>query len=93
MKTVYTDRALADIDVAMEWYEEQRKGLSLEFLDCLETIVNKIGKNPDAYRIQYQDVHSAAIARFPFTVFYTIEGDEVVIHAVFHNRLDPEKRP
>ncbi len=25
MKTVYTDRALVDIAVAMEWYEEQRK--------------------------------------------------------------------
>lgn len=93
MRLVYTERALADIDLAIEWYERQRKGLGHEFLDCLEVSILRIARTPEMYGTKHADLKAAPIRRFPYTVFYAAEPTEVVVHAVFHNRLDPAKRP
>lgn len=89
----YTDRALDDVELAFAWYERQRRGLGFEFLDCVEIAIKLIIENPDMYRIHYQDFRGCVIRRFPFSVFYTVEGNEIVVHSVFGNRQEPKKRP
>jgi len=37
--------------------------------------------------------HEGRVWRFPISVFYSIEGHEIVVHSVFDNRQDPAKRP
>jgi plasmid stabilization system protein ParE len=93
MRLCYTDRAKDDIDLAFEWYEKQRRGLGFEFLDCLETAIKGISQRPEMYQKRYLDFRGCVIRRFPFSVFYTVEGKEVVVHSVFDNRQDPQKRP
>ena len=93
MKLRYTDRARDDLDVAFAWYERQRRGLGFEFLDCVENVVKSIIESPKMNRIRYSNFRSCVIRRFPFSVFYTVEDGEVVVHSVFDNRQDPEKRP
>lgn len=89
----YTDRAETDIDIAMGWYESQRLGLGFEFLDCLEEAENRILENPKLYSIKHKRLQGALIRKFPFTIFYTVEKTVIVIHAVFDNRQDPDKKP
>ena len=93
MKLSYTDRAKDDLELAFSWYERQRRGLGFEFLDCVEIAVKSILENPEIYRIHYSIFKGCVIRRFPFSVFYTVEGREVVVHSVFDNRQDPEKKP
>jgi toxin ParE1/3/4 len=93
MNLVYTERALADIDLAIEWYEGQRKGLGQYFLDCVEVGILQIAKAPEIYGIKYTNVRATPIRRFPYTIFYVVELEKIVVHAVFHNRLDPSGRP
>ena len=89
----YTARALTEIDFAILWYEEQRRNLGAHFLDCVETAVQNISKNPKMYQKKYSDFRGCPIRRFPFSIFYTIEDFEIIIHSVFDNRQDPDKRP
>lgn len=89
----YTDRSKDDVDLAFAWYEKQRRGLGFEFLDCVEVSLNNILSFPEMYERIYSDYRRCVVRRFPFSVFYTIEGDEIVIHSVFDNRQDPKKRP
>ncbi len=89
----YTDRAKDDVELAFAWYERQRRGLGFEFLDCVEIAVKSILENPEMYRINYSSFRGCLIRRFPFLVFYTAEDAEIVVHSVFDNRQDPEKRP
>lgn len=35
MKLRYTDRALRDLEIAFDWYENQFPGLGLKFLGCI----------------------------------------------------------
>jgi plasmid stabilization system protein ParE len=93
MKLRYTDRAKDDVELAFAWYERQRRGLGFEFLDCVEIAVKLIIWNPEIHRIHYLNFRGCVIRRFPFSVFYTVEENEIVIHSVFDNRQDPEKRP
>lgn len=89
----YTARALTEIDLAILWYEEQRRGLGADFLDRVEAAVQNISKNPKIYQKRYSDFRGCPIRRFPFSIFYTIEDFEIIIHSVFDNRQDPDKRP
>ncbi len=89
----YTERSEKDVEVAFEWYEKQRRGLGFDFLDCVEASLKSILSYPEIYEIVYSNFRRCVIRRFPFSVFYTIEGDEIIIHSIFDNRQDPKKRP
>lgn len=93
MRLRYTGRAKDDIELAFAWYERQRRGLGFEFLDCAEVAVKSILAHPEMYRIHYADFRGCVIRKFPFSIFYTLEHDEIIVHAVFDNRQDPGKRP
>jgi plasmid stabilization system protein ParE len=93
MKLRYTRRAKDDVESAFVWYEKQRRGLGFEFLDCVEIAVKSILEDPETYRIYYSLFRGSVIRRFPFSVFYTIEDKQIVVHSVFDNRQDPVKRP
>ena len=93
MKLRYTERSRDDLELAFVWYERQRRGLGFEFLDCVEIAVKSILENPEMYRIRYSTFRGCVVRRFPFSVFYTLEENEIVVHSVFDNRQDPEMRP
>ena len=93
MNLLYTKRAKSDVECAFVWYERQKKGLGFDFLDCVEISVKLILDTPEMYRIYYSNFRGCVIRRFPFTVFYTVEDNEIVIHSIFDSRQDPEKRP
>ena len=93
MKLRYTDRAKDDVELAFAWYERQRRGLGFEFLDCVEVAVKSIIENPEMYMDCYLNFRGCVVRRFPFSVFYTVEESEIVVHSVFDNRQDPKKKP
>ena len=93
MRLKYTDRSRDDLELAFTWYERQRRGLGFEFLDCVELALQNIIGNPEMYQVRYSCFRGCVIRRFPFSIFYTIEIDEIVIHSVFDNRQNPQKRP
>lgn len=93
MNLRYTDRSKDDLELAFMWYERQRRGLGFEFLDCVEASLQNIIDYPEIYQLRYSCFRGCPIRRFPFSIFYSIENSEIVVHAVFDNRQDPEKRP
>ena len=93
MNLFYTAYAKADLASSFTWYETQRKGLGFDFLDCVEIAIKAIIRNPESSPKTHQNFHRKIIRRFPFSIFYTIESENIVVHAVFDNRQDPEKRP
>jgi len=93
MRLRYTDRSKDDVELAFAWYERQRRGLGFEFLNCLEASIQNIINYPEIYQIRYSIFRGCPIRRFPFSIFYTIEDNEIVVHSVFNNRQEPGKRP
>ncbi|MBV5305857.1 MAG: type II toxin-antitoxin system RelE/ParE family toxin [Desulfobulbaceae bacterium] len=93
MRLRYTDRAKNDLEIAFAWYEQQRRGLGFEFLDCVEAVIETIQQMPQLYTQHHDHIRRALIRRFPFSIFYTVEEKELVVHAIFDNRQDPARWP
>jgi len=94
MKLRYTDRAKDDIEIAILWYEKQRIGLGFEFLDCIKESEELIKNQPKMYAVSYSFYRGCVVKRFPFSIYYTIENKEnIVVHSVFDNRQEPDKKP
>lgn len=93
MKLCYTNRAKDDLEIAFTWYEGQRRGLGFEFLDCVEAAIETIQQMPNLYAKQYDLFRRVLVRRFPFSIFYTIEKKEIVVHAIFDNRQNPARLP
>ncbi len=71
----------------------EKSGLGFEFLDCVEASVKRILERPRLSRVYYLNFRGAVIRRFPFTIFYTIEQEAIVIHSIFDSRQSPDARP
>jgi toxin ParE1/3/4 len=93
MRLRYSETAKDDLRIAFQWYEAQRRGLGLEFLDCIEAAIETIQQMPKLYAEHHAHFRRALVRRFPFSIFYTIEEKEIVLHAVFDNRQDPIRLP
>jgi toxin ParE1/3/4 len=84
--------AAADIEDAYEWYESRQSGLGDEFLDALRTTRDRLLEHPEAYPVLHRDTRRVLIAeRFPYTLFYRIYGDMVVVVACLHAKRDPRR--
>src|SRR5262249_40987999 len=88
------DEARTETREAAEWYERQRTGLGDEFLAELDEAFETINRTPQAFsRVATprtgSEVRRYVVPRFPYSVFYEVRPDEVLILAVAHQRRRP----
>jgi plasmid stabilization system protein ParE len=81
--------AESDIQDAAVWYESQRLCLGHDFLDAAEASFARISENPLQFPILYRSARRALLSRFPFGVFFRIEGQTIVVLAVMHASRNP----
>jgi plasmid stabilization system protein ParE len=79
-----------DAVAAHLWYEEKAPGLGDEFLHSFYACANEIRRNPLMFPIVHQDFRRRLLRRFPYAVYFRIEGNEVVVFGLFHCARDPQ---
>ena len=77
-------RADLDIEAAFHWYENERPGLGLESLGELRAAYSRIARGPLGYQDLRSGIRRALLRRFPYAVYFAIDGDVVVVLAVLH---------
>jgi plasmid stabilization system protein ParE len=82
-------KAQAEFDEAIDWYEQQRVGLGVEFAERVQAVFDRISATPEIHAVVYRDVRKAFVRQFPYSVFYRIKADRVVVLAVFHDKRNP----
>jgi plasmid stabilization system protein ParE len=88
-RLVLRRQAKADIREAARWYERERPGLGRAFVHRIDALLDRIRLNPMQYQVVYREVRRAIPRRFPYGVFYRIDGSAVLVFAVVHLRRDP----
>lgn len=83
--------AEADLVAAYTYYEHAAEGLGAEFLRAVEATLAMIERNPLLYSSVHGEVRRGLLRRFPYGVFYTVTGEEIVVLACFHARRDPAR--
>ena len=84
-------RAIEDIQNAIDFYEEASQGLSHKFELYLNKYISSLVKNP-FFQIRYDHVHCLPLKKYPFMIHYTINQNQIYIHAVIHTKLNPSKK-
>ena len=80
-----------DLQSTVEFLELQKPGLENEFLKEVHFAIKRIELNPHQLTKVHKEVHRALLHKFPFGVYFVINGDLVNIFAIFHFSRDPRK--
>jgi toxin ParE1/3/4 len=88
-RLVAQPRADLDVVAAYQWYESERVGLGMEFLDQLSAAYDRIAEDPLRYQDLESGIRRVLFRRFPYAVYFAIEADLVVVLAVLHVSRDP----
>jgi toxin ParE1/3/4 len=84
--------AALEIIEGYDWYEEQRFGLGLEFLDAVDAFFNVLLFNPQTFSFLEDEVRQGSLKRFPYVVVYEIFKTQIVVYSVFHASQNPYKK-
>lgn len=88
-EAVFTQAARAELIEAQDWYEERSPGLGRRFRHEIDVVVERMIANPRQFPVVFQNVRRALARRFPYSIFFVIEGAMLVVIACFHGSRDP----
>lgn len=79
-----------DIQAAAVWYEDQRAGLGMRFLDELDVIFRRIEDNPRQFPRIDSNVRRALLRHFPYGVYFIDDSNALAVLAVLHLHREPD---
>jgi plasmid stabilization system protein ParE len=79
-------QAQLDAHDAAGWYENQRFGLGMRFLDEL---VNRIRVSPFQFPEIHPGVKRGLLGRFPYSVYFSVGEESIEVIAVLHQHCHP----
>ena len=85
-RLIVQGKAETDVVDAAQWYEAKQPNLGGEFTTEVRRIIEGALANPLLYPIirHRPEVHRALTRRFPYSVFYILRRDAVIVFAVLH---------
>ncbi|MDQ3816371.1 MAG: type II toxin-antitoxin system RelE/ParE family toxin [Acidobacteriota bacterium] len=88
-RIVVRPEAAREVQEAFDWYEQRDEGLGQEFLRAADACLAGVRRNPLAFPQVHKEVRRALMRKFPYALFYLIEGESIVVVACFHAKRDP----
>lgn len=89
---VIKDEALQEIRQAQLWYDVQRPGLGEQFRRDLRNSLSFVVKSAPGYAIRKDPYRAAVLERFPYIVWYAVEGPNIVVYRVRHAKQRPLRK-
>jgi toxin ParE1/3/4 len=82
--------ARREASTATTWYRAQSHDAARDFARAVRAGVESIRERPVAWaRWKGSDVRRKILRRFPYSIFYLVEHDAVVIVAIAHHKRRP----
>ena len=90
MKVVFTSAALADLDDILGYTAANYPTLLGPVELRIRAVVERIGRWPESARRvdERANVRVVSVRRYPFKIFYRIDGDRVEILHILHTSRD-----
>ena len=90
MRIEILESASRDLVSGHGFYESQSSGLGAYFLDSLFADIDSLMLYAGVHEVHFDHYHRLLARRFPYAVYYRVEGDAVRVYAVLDCRRDPE---
>lgn len=78
-----------ELNASIDYYEECKNGLGLEFANEVYSTIQRILNFPKAWQILDKDIRRCLTNRFPFGIIYYQRNDEIIILAVMQLNRKP----
>lgn len=85
----FTSGARADVRAGARYYEEKLEGLGLRFASAVQLEATNILTAPNRYPIATGGIRQSKIRKFPYTIYFRLLEDRVVVICVHAVRRDP----
>ena len=89
-KLLINPQAYDDIQKAIDYYNDQQKGLGKRFHSKVKDAFEVIKKNP-MFQVRYDNIRCLPVKPFPYMVHYSVDGDMINARAVINTACDPDK--
>lgn len=89
MIVTFRKAARFEFDEAADWYDGEQMGLGSEFISEIEGLVQRIVASPLLYQKVFANIRRAVAPRFPYSVYYKLRKQEIIILAFFEGARDP----
>lgn len=87
---VFRRIAQLELNESVAWYENKRAGLGREFRIEIDKHLRRIASQPQQFRQIREQVRRVVLQRFPYSIYFLLEGDRIIVLAVFHARRGPQ---
>jgi plasmid stabilization system protein ParE len=88
---IFKPLAREEIAEAYRWYQQPQINMAAAFLLELERISRFITQNPLLYQRVEGDIRRANFNRFPYSLFYVIDGQTINVLSCFHQHRRPRR--
>jgi len=88
----YKRAAAAEIHAVISWYLRPEINQAPAFIKELERTEAHLRTLPALYQQVEGDIRRAVLRRFPYSLFFVIEGGEVIVLACMHQHQQPRTR-
>jgi len=86
-------RFLPEADVefreSARYYEHEAQGLGIAFVKEVHRVAGIVASQPTMGSPVDDEFRRLVLRRFPYSLIYAVEGDEVVVAAVAHHKRRP----
>ncbi len=90
MNVQFLEPAWLEFIEAVEYYNDQREGLGLEFSDEIQTTIERIIQYPEAWTPISKRTRRCRTNRFPYAIIYQVRDKILLIIAIMHLHRDPQ---
>jgi toxin ParE1/3/4 len=81
----------ADARNGRAWYDRKSAGLGVEFLRVFYACAVELTRDPEVYPRVHGDFRRRLLRRFPYAIYFRIQGEYVVVFGLFHCARDPRR--
>jgi hypothetical protein len=89
MKVKLLTSARLDLLEGFSFYEAKESGLGLYFLESLFSDIDSLKLFAGIHSIHFEKYYRLLSKRFPFAIYYKIDGDDIKIYAIVDCRRNP----
>jgi len=86
----FAPKAREDVREIVLWYRGEREGLEDRFLLSLKASSDILLKNPLQYQVKFGSVRALLLKRFPYRLYYFIDGNLIMVLGVVHTKRSPK---
>lgn len=90
MKVKYHPLTLLELQEATIFYENQSKGLGIEFTKEINASINRIKQFPEGFATTFKNCRRCITNRFPYGIIYKLGKNLITIYAIMHLNRDPK---